>query len=87
MLYPVAVWTENGLYSATIPDLPGVITESDSMEELTFNIEEAALGWMEAEIDDGREIPKPSLITNYAKQRDYEGCFWMFIDITSQSNH
>lgn len=81
MLYPVAVWTENGTYSATIPDLPGVITESDSMEELAFNVEEAALGWMEAEIDDGREIPKPSLVENYLNQTDYEGCFWMFVDI------
>ena len=61
--YPVAIREENGTYCATVPDLPGVITEANSIDELVCAIEEASLGWMEAEIDDGREIPKPSLLT------------------------
>ena len=34
MRYPVAVWNTNGVYSAEVPDLPGAITEADSIEEL-----------------------------------------------------
>lgn len=62
-----------------MPDLPGVITEADSIEELASSIEEASLGWMEAEIDDGRDIPQSSLIENYVKNEDYKGCFWILI--------
>ena len=36
---------------------------------------------MEAEIDDGRDVPLPSLIESYVKDEDYKGCFWMFADI------
>lgn len=81
MRYPVAVWEENGTYSAAVPDLPGVITEADSIEELVFSIEEASLGWMEAEIDDGRDIPKPSSVERYFKDEDYKNCVWLLADI------
>ena len=57
MRYPVAVWVENGSYSAEVPDLPGVITEADSIEELETMVQDAASGWMECELDDGRAIP------------------------------
>ena len=59
MRYPVAVWVENGAYSAEVPDLPGVITEADSIEELETMVQDAASGWMECELDDGRAIPSP----------------------------
>lgn len=81
MRYPVAVWEENGTYSATVPDLPGVITEADSVDELIFNIKEASLGWMEAELDDGRDIPMPSLVEKYFREEDYKNCVWMLADI------
>ena len=44
MRYPVAVWVENGSYSAEVPDLPGVITEADSIEELETMVQDAASG-------------------------------------------
>lgn len=81
MRYPVAVWEENGKFSAAVPDLAGVTTEADSIEELVLSIEEASLGWMEAEIDDGRDIPKPSLVEKYFKDEYYKNCVWMFADI------
>ena len=71
--YLVAIREENGTYCATVPDLPGV--------ELVCAIEEASLGWMEAEIDDGREIPKPSLVEKLFKDKDYKNCIWVFADI------
>lgn len=79
--YLVAIREENGTYCATVPDLPGVITEANSIDELVCAIEEASLGWMEAEIDDGREIPKPSLVEKLFKDKDYKNCIWVFADI------
>ena len=38
MRYPVAVWNTNGVYSAEVPDLPGAITEADSIEELERSV-------------------------------------------------
>ncbi len=71
MRYPVAVWVENGAYSAEVPDLPGVITEADSIEELETMVQDAASGWMECELDDGRAIPSPTCIENYLSDEDY----------------
>ena len=81
MRYPVAVWVENGIYSAEVPDLPGVITEADSLEELEKMVVEAASGWMECELDDGRAIPEPSKIENHMTNENYQDCMWMLVDV------
>lgn len=41
MIYPVAVWFENNVYSAVVPDLLGVITEADSLDALHTQIMDA----------------------------------------------
>lgn len=38
MKYPVAVWVENGIFTAEIPDLPGVITEADTIDEFEYQV-------------------------------------------------
>ena len=38
----------DGGYSAEIAELPGCITEADTLEELKANLKEAAEGWLEA---------------------------------------
>ena len=81
MRYPVAVWSEDGGYSAEVPDLPGVITEADNIEELEDFVVEAASGWMEAELDDGRAIPEPSTLEKLFNNEDYKGCTWLLVDI------
>lgn len=79
--YPAAVWVENGMYSAVVPDLPGVITEADSLEALTLSIRDAASGWMACELDEGRPIPKPRGIEAHAPAPALEGCAWVWVDI------
>lgn len=81
MKYPVAVWMENGVYSAEVPDLPGVITEADSLEELEKMVADAASGWLKCELDDGRSIPSPTSIEHYIENQVYEDCIWMLVDI------
>lgn len=81
MKYPVAVWVDSGVYSAEVPDLPGVVTEADSIEELEAMVRDAASGWMECELDDGRAIPLPSDIENHLQNKDHQDCAWMLVDI------
>lgn len=81
MKYPVAIWNTDGVYTAEVPDLPGVVTEADSVATLETSVKEAAAGWMEAELDSGRPIPEPSLAEHYMSNPDYRDCLWMLIDI------
>ncbi len=81
MKYPVAIWNTDGVYTAEVPDLPGVITEADSIALLERAVKEAASGWMEAELDDGRLIPEPTLVEHYILNPDYKDCLWMLVDI------
>ncbi len=80
MKYPVAVWEEEGVYSATVPDLPGVITEADSWEALDEEVKEAIAGWMECELDSDRAIPMPRPIRAW-QVPPYDDCAWLIVDV------
>lgn len=80
MKYPVAVWSIDGVYSAEVPDLPGVISEADSIEDLENSIKEAGFGWMECVLDENRSAPNPSNVEKYLNNPDFNGCLWLFVD-------
>ena len=68
--YPVTTYrAEEGGYVAEIEDLPGCITEGDSLEELYQRIEEAKRLWIQTTFEDGAEIPVPR------SDEDYSGRF------------
>lgn len=48
-----------GGYVATIPDLPGCITQGDTRSEVLEMIEDAKLCWLEAALDMGKSIDEP----------------------------
>lgn len=85
MKYPVVIWNTDGVYTAEAPDLPGVVTEADSIAQLEASIKEAACGWMESELDDGRAIPAPRPVEDYFGNKDFDGGTWMLIDIDLDS--
>ena len=46
--YPISSYPEDeGRYTALIPDLPGCITQGETLEEVVINIEEARKLWIE----------------------------------------
>ena len=57
---------ENPGWVATIPDLPGCITQVDSFEELENMIEDAKQTWLEAAIERGIPIPEPRAEEEYS---------------------
>jgi len=62
--YPVIVSPlpseEGGGFSATVPDLPGCMSDGETPEEAIANVQDAIGAWIEAAIDLGRPIPRPS---------------------------
>ena len=50
--------TEEGGYIVTVPALPGVITEGDTLEEAKAMAIDAIKGYLEALMKDGKPIPK-----------------------------
>lgn len=84
MKYPVAVWITDNVYSAEVPDLPGVITEADSIAELELSIKDAVSGWVECESEENKQIPLPTSIENYLNNPDYSNCLWLLVDLSDE---
>ena len=49
---------EDGVYVATVPALPGCISDGKTVEEALSNIREAIQGFIEDMKADGKPIPK-----------------------------
>jgi len=50
--------TEEGGYLAEVLELPGCITDGDTLEEAYGNLQDAMAGWIEASLENGRPIPE-----------------------------
>lgn len=58
ILYPFSDGTEG--YVVEVPDLPGCVTEGDSMADAIIMGADAASGWILDEWENGRDVPSPS---------------------------
>ena len=66
LIYP-AVFTpfeDRDGYTVEFPDLPGCITEGDSLIEAIEMGMDAACGWILTEIEEGNDFPAPSSINS-----------------------
>ena len=50
---------DGGGFLATVPDLPGCVSDGDSREEAARNVGDAIASWLEEARLVGREIPRP----------------------------
>ncbi|MGB3655792.1 MAG: type II toxin-antitoxin system HicB family antitoxin [Rivularia sp. (in: cyanobacteria)] len=56
--YPVTVYPDtDGGYVAEIKDLPGCLTQGETLEETMTNINEARELWLETVYENGEKIP------------------------------
>ena len=51
---------EGGGFVATVPDLPGCMSDGVTPEEALANVQDAITTWIEAAKDLGHAVPKPS---------------------------
>jgi antitoxin HicB len=54
--------TDGGGFLATVPDLPGCMSDGDTFEELQRNVADAIDCWIAAAQRLGREVPKPAKV-------------------------
>ena len=70
LVYPAFFYEEDeGGYSVEFPDLKGCITQGETLEEAIEMAEDAALGWILDEVEEGKEIPKASNIEELTMNR------------------
>jgi antitoxin HicB len=57
---------DGGGYFMTYPDLPGCMSDGDTLEEALSMGEDARISWIETAIELGKDIPEPySYMDNY----------------------
>ena len=69
LVYPIILYPmeeHEGGYTVEVPDLPGCFSAGDTLEDAMIQAEEAITGWIEAAIDDGQDIPAPSILNHCA---------------------
>jgi predicted RNase H-like HicB family nuclease len=84
MKYPIAI--EMGgpkkSWGVAVPDLPGCFSAADSgVDEAIENAKEAIELWIEVALDQEMEIPRPSMITDLQKKKEYKGWIWAVAEV------
>jgi antitoxin HicB len=51
---------DGGGFIATVPDLPGCISDGETPQEALQNVQDAIRVWVEAAKDMGHAVPKPT---------------------------
>jgi predicted RNase H-like HicB family nuclease len=65
-----------------VPDLPGCFSAADSgIDESIENAKEAIELWIEVALDQEMEIPRPSMITDLQKKKEYKGWIWAVAEV------
>lgn len=65
LVYPAVFYPcEEGGYTVEVPDLPGCVTEGDTLAEAIAMGEDAASGWVLGELEEGRAVPSASRINS-----------------------
>ena len=72
LAYPVCIYQNENGYTVTAPDLPGCVSEGETIEEAFEMIVDAASGWVLDELEEGRTPPKSSNILDI-KPDEYPG--------------
>lgn len=82
MRYPVAIesGTDTTAFGVVIPDLPGCFSAGDTLDEAMVNAEEAAAAWIDATLDHGGSVPRPSSLDTLRNHPAYAG--WSFGVVT-----
>jgi predicted RNase H-like HicB family nuclease len=84
MKYPIAI--EMGgpkkSWGVVVPDLPECFSAADSgIDEAIENAKEAIEIWIEVALDQEMEIPRPSMITDLQKKKEYKGWIWAVAEV------
>lgn len=84
MKYPIAI--EIGgpkkSWGVVVPDLPSCFSADDSgIDEAIESVKEAIELWTEGALERGMEIPRPSLITDLQRKKEFKRWIWAVAEI------
>ena len=77
LIYPACFYPcdeTKGAFAVVVPDLPGCVTQGKDLAEAISMAEDAASGWVLDELEEGRQAPAASLMTN-VRADEYENGF------------
>ena len=66
IFYP---WQDKGGFTVEVPDLPGCVSEGDTLAEAILMGTDAASGWVLTELEDGKPAPAASPIKKIKPER------------------
>ena len=84
MRYPVTIEIGNDstAWGVVVPDLPGCFSAGDTLEDAMIQAEDAITAWIQAAIDDGKDIPAPSRIEALrAAHPEFDGWLWALVKV------
>lgn len=86
LVYP-AIFSpcEEGGYTVTVPDLPGCISEGNTLIESIEMGTDAACGWILGELEEGHPIPEPTPFEKVVLEESDSFINLLVLDIDSYS--
>jgi predicted RNase H-like HicB family nuclease len=79
MLYPIHVHKyQDSAYGASFPDLPGCFAGADDLQRLPRAAQQAVEAHFHGETE---AVPGPSAPEAWEGHEDFQGGFWMMVDI------
>lgn len=73
LIYPACFYPceqKKGAYTVEVPDLPGCVSEGDSLADAILMATDAASGWVLDELEDGRPAPAASPLEDITPDPD-----------------
>lgn len=85
MRYPIMIEPGNKkqAFGVIVPDLPGCFSAGDSLDEAMASAEEAIAAWIDAALDSGMDIPKPSALEALRNANSDKAWIWGLVNIES----
>ncbi|KGK87410.1 antitoxin HicB [Desulfosporosinus sp. HMP52] len=80
LIYPACFYPSEDGYTVVFPDLPGCVTEGDTLPEAMDMAIDAASGWLLGEVEENKQLPKATNIINVIPN-EYENGFVSLIGV------
>ena len=73
LTYPACFYpceNKEGAYTVEVPDLPGCVSEGETLADAILMATDAACGWILDELEDGKPVPSSSQLENIKPESD-----------------
>jgi predicted RNase H-like HicB family nuclease len=83
MEFPIAVHKDDGsVYGVTVPDIPGVHSWGDTIDDAIRNAKEAIIGHVSTLVELGEDVGfKCSTIEELVTRPEFAGAVWALVDV------